>query len=115
MTACFEDVLADIKAKRTALDRALVELDIAIAGIERIGLSAIVSAQAPLSGLTLPQALTEALRIAKQPQTNRQLQNILKTGGIKVTKTFAAQVYNTLHRLSGSRFSCDHGLWSLRE
>lgn len=124
--ADYEGVLADLKARRTALDRERSDLETVIAGIERLvstsgGQTRHQPAVSPraFSSLTMPDALKKCLKLAQQqPQTKRQIQDTLKAGGTKVGKSFGAHVYNTLKRLSGPdgpfRREPD-GRWSLRE
>ena len=125
--ADYEGVLADLKARRAALDRERSELDPVIAGLERLVTAASngrPSQQTPtvppraFAGLTMPQAVTKCLKLAQQPQSKRQIQDALMAGGVKAGKSFGAHVYNTLHRLSGPdgpfRREPD-GRWSLRE
>lgn len=126
--ADYEGVLADLKARRVALDRERNELDIMISGMERFMSTPALNGQPrqqatisprAFSTLTMPDALKKCLKLAQQqPQTKRQIQDTLKAGGAKVGKSFSAHVYNTLKRLSGPdgpfRKEID-GRWSLRE
>jgi hypothetical protein len=125
--ADYEGVLADLKARRTALDREKSELETMITGIERLISTSSGQARQPTAvsprafsgSLTMPDALTKCLKLAQQqPQTKRQIQDTLKVGGMKAGKSFGAHVYNTLKRLSGpdGRFRRESdGRWSLRE
>lgn len=125
--ADYEGVLADLKARRTVLDRERSELETVIAGIERLISTSsgqtrqptAVSPRAFSGSLSMPEALTKCLKLAQQqPQTKRQIQDILKAGGMKAGKSFGAHVYNTLKRLSGpdGRFRRESdGRWSLRD
>lgn len=131
----YAGVLADLRARRSALDQERTELDTAIGAIERLAQRA--SEQAgpkderkadaargisprAFSGLTMPQAIEKLLRIVQQGQTTRQIQEGLKSGAFRSSsKNFRGHVYNTLHRLSQStdgpfRREVD-GRWGLRE
>ena len=48
----------------------------------------------------MPDAVTTCLTLAQQAQTTREIQNALRAGGVKASKSFRAHVYNTLRRLS---------------
>ena len=122
----YENVLADLKAQKTALDRERSELDGVIAGIERLiaargtrqQTAAPAVAPRAFAKSSMPEAIKECLKLAQEPQSKRQLQDVLKAGGIKTSKSFSAHVYNTLKRLSESdgpfRRESD-GRWGLRE
>ncbi len=126
--ADYEGFLADLKARRTALDRERSELDSVVAGIERlisasgqsrqlVSTPVAVPSRAFSTG-TMPEAVTKCLKLAQQPQTKNQVKDALKAGGRKIGKSFGAHLYNTLKRLSESdgpfRRETD-GRWSLRE
>lgn len=128
--ADYKDVLADLKAKKVAIDRERAKLDAAITAFERL-----VSGEASgpstkpasrsgvtsrtFAGLTVHQAVTKYLRATKEPQTSAQIQNALRAGGKRSkSKSFNAIVYKTLSRLSkndGPYRRERDGRWSLRE
>lgn len=128
--ADYTGVLADLKARRDALNRERAELETVIGGIERI-LAAREPHQASseaaprrpakagsLSGLTMPQVITQLLQNAAEPQTTRQLVENVKGSGIKVGTNVRGHVYNTLHRLSqddGPFQRLNDGRWSIRQ
>ena len=108
--ADYKGVLGDLRLKRAAIDRERERLDTAIAAIADL-----VSAEPPhqatqveipqvtpraFSTLTMPQAIDKCLRLAEHPMTKRQIQDTLRAGGVRASKSFSAHIYNTLHRLS---------------
>jgi hypothetical protein len=105
--ADYEGVLADLKAKRAALDRERERLNTAIAAIEPLVVSAgreevrpTVSSRT-FAGLNMPQALAKYAKVAQQPQTTGQVTGVLRAGGMRASaKSFQNQVYNILRRLS---------------
>jgi hypothetical protein len=125
----YEGVLSDLKAKRAALDAERATLDGVIAGLERLVPSSNgqrrdsvqIEARVPtraFSGLSMPQAVAKSLQLAQQPQTKRQIVELLKAGGVRTHQHLGTHVYNTLHRLStaGKLFRRESdGRWSLRE
>jgi hypothetical protein len=131
--ADYKGVLADLKARRTAIEKECADLDTAIAAVERLAnLSAFTASvaaakqtlpdlrlgQATFSGLRMPQAITNYLTMVRQPQTTRQVIDALKSGGVKDSGSLRGHVYNTLHRLSQEGGPFKHnadGRWSLRE
>ena len=120
--ADYDGVLVDLKSKLAALDKERTELVNVIAGLERLASGGprkqVVVSSRTFSGLSMPQALAKCFKIAQQPQTKRQLQDVLRSGGMRAGKSFGAHVYNTLKRLSTTdglfRRESD-GRWSLRE
>lgn len=132
--ADYVGVLADLRARMTALQQELAELDTAIGAIERLAKRVVDAsagtpkAQADVRGLgprafaslTMPQAIEKYMKAVQQPQTIRQIQDGLLAGGMKAGKNMRGHVYNTLHRLSqddaGSKFRREgDSRWSLRE
>lgn len=128
--ADYKGVLADLRARRVAIDKERADLDTAIAAIERLAASAVISGTGPgtqevrgvsaraFGGLTMPQAITKYLGLVNQPQTTRQIIDGLRAGGVRSTAGLRGHVYNTLHRLSRGDGQFRHdpdGRWSLRE
>ena len=128
--ADYEGVLADLKARRAALDQERAALETAIGAIERLllsagqatrlGVQADIRTVSPRAfvGLTMPQAITKYLRQVQEPQTKRQLKEGLRSGGMRMGANAGAHIYNTLHRLSQGEGPYRHendGRWSLRE
>ena len=128
--ADYKGVLADLRARRAIIDKERVDLDTAIAAIERLASSAVNSAAGSgaqdvrgissraFAGLTMPQALAKYFTLVNQPQTTRQVLDALKAGGVKATNGLRGHVYNTLHRLSQNNGPFKRetdGHWSLRE
>ena len=128
--ADYKGVLADLRARRTAIEKERVDLETAIAAVERLVSSAANSNAArgvqdassissrAFAGLTMPQALTKYFTLASQPQTTRQIMDALKAGGMKSKGSLRGHVYNTLHRLSQDGGPFRHepdSRWSLRE
>lgn len=126
----YKGVLGELRSKRTALQKELEQLDIAIRAIENLLPATInkmadetLSVRPPVtsrtfSSLTMPEALEKCLRLSQQPLTKKQIVEMLQEGGKKATKSFGAHVYNTLHRLSkgGGPFHKDgDGRWGLAE
>lgn len=128
--ADYKGVLADLRARRSAIEKERVDLDAAIAAIERLASSTpngaaglrpqdshVVSPRA-FVGLTMPQALAKHFTLVNQPQTTRQIMDALKAGGMKSKGSLRGHVYNTLHRLSQDNGPFRHepdSRWSLRE
>jgi hypothetical protein len=125
----YAGVLTDLRSRRDAVQRELMELDTAIGAIDRlasiaIGSNAAASMKGPgtvataYKGMTMPQALEAFLSLSPQPiVTTRQAINGLIAGGVKNGKGIRGHVYSTLHRLSqnGGKFrKHDDGRWSLR-
>lgn len=129
--ADYKGVLADLRARRTAIEKERVDLDTAIAAVERLASSTVnsVAGQAvhdtmpgissrAFVGLTMPQALAKYFTLVNQPQTTRQIMDALKAGGMKSKGSLRGHVYNTLHRLSQSDGPFRHepdSRWSLSE
>lgn len=128
--ADYKGVLADLRARRAAIDKERVDLETAIAAIERLASSAVNSAAGSgaqdvrgissraFAGLTMPQAIAKYYTLVNQPQTTRQVIDALKAGGIKSKGNLRGHVYNTLHRLSQKDGPFRHesdSRWSLRE
>lgn len=129
--ADYKGVLADLRAKLATLDHERADLTIAIAAIERLVVTApssdhVTKIQAAVVGLsprafvsmTMPEAITKALKMLQQPQTTSQIKDILRAGGTKVGKSFNPHVYNTLKRLSDANGTIrreSDGRWGLRE
>ena len=67
--------------------------------------------------LTMPAAIKKCLTQIGQPQTKREIQDLLKAGGMRSSpKSFSAHVYNTLHRHSqedGLFYRLGDGRWGL--
>ena len=128
--AYYKGVLADLRDRRNAIDKERVDLDTAIAAVERLASSTIkstaersiqdtrsVSSRA-FVGLTMPKAIQKYFTLVNQPQTTRQIMDALKAGGVKAKGSFRGHVYNTLHRLSRNDGPFRHepdNRWSLRE
>ena len=127
--ADYKGVLADLRNRRVAIDKERVDLDTAIAAVERLASSTVnstagrgvqetnsVSSRA-FAGLTMPQAITKLFTLVNQPQTTRQIMDALKAGGMKSKGSLRGHVYNTLHRLSQDDGPFRHesdSRWSLR-
>ncbi len=134
--ADYVGVLADLKARRVALQQEQTELETAIAAIERLVRR---SSSAPLADvtltatarvaplppqgafaeLTMPKAL-EAYFLAVERPTLKTMQvvNGLVAAGVKDGGHLRGHVYNTLQRLSqngGPFVRHTDGRWSLRE
>ncbi len=130
--ADYKGVLTDLRARRVAIEKERVDLDTAIAAVERLASSTVnstagqgtqetrgigVSSRA-FVGVTMPQAITKYFALVNEPQTTRQVLDGLKAGGVKATSGLRGHVYNTLHRLSQDNGPFRHetdGRWSLRE
>lgn len=128
--ADYKGVLADLRARRAAIEKERLDLDTAIAAVERLASSTANSAAGRVVqdahgissrafvGLTMPQAITKYFELVNQPQTTRQVMDALKAGGIKSKGSLRGHVYNTLHRLSQDDGPFRHepdSRWSLRE
>jgi hypothetical protein len=125
--ADYAGVLADLKTKLAALDREREGLEAAIAAIERLpGLAGAASQQSTVgtrtvsprafTNMTMPQAITKALKCAGEPQAKSQIKETLRAGG-RSGKNIGTHIYNTLHRLSkedGPFRREPDGRWSLR-
>lgn len=124
-------VLADLKAKRTAIQQELVELDDAIRSMERLVArrngapqTAVTAKVTAVSAgtLTMPRAVTRffSTYARHEKQTTRHVMEGVVAQGIKDRKSLRAHVYNTLDRLSqdkenGPFVHHKDGRWSLRE
>lgn len=122
--------MADLRARRAAIEKERVDLDTAIAAVERLASSTVnstagrgvqdthgISSRA-FVGLTMPQAISKYFTLVSQPQTTRQVMDALKAGGMKSKGSLRGHVYNTLHRLSQEDGPFRHepdSRWSLRE
>lgn len=126
--ADYKGVLTELRARRAAIDKERVDLDTAIAAIERLANVVINIPLGTLSvrgvsprafvGLTMPQAITKHFTLVNEPQTTRQIMDALKAGGMKSKGSLRGHVYNTLHRLSQDDGPFRHesdNRWSLRE
>lgn len=130
--ADYVGVLADLKAKRTALDEERAELETLIQGVERlvarigipmptIGASVLVTPVRRAWGrLTMPQAVKAHFNtiVTRELQTTKQVVESVRAGGIKGGANLRGHVYNTLERLSkddGPFVKHPDGRWSLRE
>ena len=127
----YKGVLADLKARRAAIDKERADLDTAIAAIERLANStgdttagrtetheALNVSPRAFVGLTMPQALTKYFTLVNQPQTTRQAMDALRIGGMTSKGSLRGHVYNTLHRLSQDDGPFRHepdSRWSLKE
>lgn len=126
--ADYTGVLTDLRSRREALIRELRELETAIAALERLAgdptvAIAIQSMSQPtvtkgtFDGLTLPQAVDKYMRMMNRPLITRQVVDALRAGGVPAdAKSFANQVYNALHRMSGENgvFRREGNAWTLR-
>lgn len=134
--ADYSSFLADLRARRAALDEERAELDNVIRGIERLvsrSNGAVPDVQGfpqprggkrpphgSLADLTMPEALKSYFSSLAPPQlqTTREVQDGIKAGGVKGGKNMRGHVYNTLHRLSQNDGPFVHhpdGRWGLRE
>lgn len=128
--ADYAGVLAELRAKRDALDQERTELDEVIRGIERLiakgGLTTPVTtsplsrvAAAPGTVPTMPEAVRRFFKaqFVLEPQTTRQVVEGVRSQGIKGGKNLRGHVYNTLDRLSkddGPYIHHSDGRWSLK-
>jgi hypothetical protein len=133
--ADYAGVLADLKARRAAIDAERTELDGLIQGVERmlarygatkaaspspIAQAAISTRPRAFAGKTMPEAVKGFFKaqMALQPYATRQVTEGVRAGGFKGGKNLRGHVYNTLHRLSQDSGPILHhadGRWSLRE
>lgn len=129
----YAGVLADLRARRVALDRERADLDTAIAAIERLAgpatkeLPTLVSdlGNVALGGnghhkaVTMPQAILGYLQESglHVQRTTREVIDAMKNGNVKSSKNIRGHVYNTLDRLSKNNGPISRhpdGRWSLR-
>jgi hypothetical protein len=125
--------LADLEAKRAALDQAIASLRAVMAG----GALANVGATVPLSdlsagihggdvpvgaflGKSIPEAAKLCLQIIKKKLTSREIAEALKKGGIEtISKNFSLIVHSILMRSARSGASgivkLDRSHWGLAE
>lgn len=128
-------VLADLRARRSDIERERVELDTAIAAIERLAaLAGVASAPEatkardesraahplPFRGMTMPQAVVKHFQAigAGESPTTREVIDAVTKGGIPTKSSIRGHVYNTLHRLSqpdGPLQRRGEGRWGLRQ
>lgn len=127
--ADYKGVLADLRARRAAIEKERVDLDTAITAVERLASSTVNSTAGRVQdtygissrafvGLTMPQALAKYFSMVNEPQTTRQIMDGLKAGGMKSKGSLRGHVYNTLHRLSQGDGPFRHepdSRWSLKE
>jgi len=127
--ADYKGVLVDLRARKAAIEKERIDLETAIAAIERLASSASnsggadsVSSGIPartFTNMTMPQAIEKYFNrlSVREPQTTRQLMDALRAGGLKSKGDIRAHVYNTMHRLSQDGGPYRHepdGRWSLR-
>ena len=130
--ADYKGVLVDLKSRRAAIDEEAKGLDRAILALENlvtVDERPVQTAQAidhtqesprvsrrAFSSLTMPQAIEKCLKLTGHSVMKRQIQDTLRAGGVRASKSFSAHVYNTLKRLSknGGQFRREpDGTWGL--
>lgn len=122
----YKDVLADLKARRAALDAA-------IAAIEQMDGSGSVGAISEgttkefsgevrsdsFFGMSVPSATKKFLSIKKKPQSTQEIADALEAGGLThSSENFTNTVSTALHRLKKDEegvVSVSRGKWGLAE
>jgi hypothetical protein len=120
----YAGVLADLKAKRDALEKERIALERAINSIEKLlhftggsNTKSLPVAFREFVGLTMPQAILTFLGRVNEPQSKNQIKTGVLAGGMKGGTNIGSHIYNTLHRLSkpnGPIIRDASGRWSLR-
>lgn len=128
----YKIVIADLRAKRSALDAAIAGLE-QWQGLGGGDESPVVAGETRLDqrsetneirsdsffGLSIPDAIRKCFRIAKRPLSLSELTNSLKNGGMLTTATnLMATVSATLQRMkqqSGEVVALGKGQWGLAE
>jgi hypothetical protein len=105
----YEAVLADLRAKREAIDSAIVGIE-KVLGISATGIVASIAGTPAVSlegipsdaffGLSIPDAIKKCLGMLKRKQPVKVLCDALGRGGVNSTsKNFYSTVYSTLARM----------------
>lgn len=126
--ADYAGVLAELKAKLVAMDAARAELVTAITAIQRLHNSSasptapIRRAFAPTPPETqdpMPVAIERCMEEVGRMMETREVVDALKASGFKASpKSYRAQVYNTLWRLTSkdnSKFARSGNRWGLKK
>jgi hypothetical protein len=119
-TINYEEVLADLREKRSGLDAAIAAIEkmLGLACETSVGGSKAVEtavSEDSFLGMSTPLAAERYLRLAKKPKTTAEIAEALQNGGIHSTsENFVNTVYTALSR-NDKVIRLGRGRWSLRE
>ncbi len=120
----YASVLADLKAKRDALDKAIAAIEQVTGQSAAIGTSTGSGPSEEIRddaffGMSIPDATKKLLAIKKRPQSTSEIANLLVRGGMtfstdKVSNTVGS-VLNRVHNSDGGIVNISRGKWGLAE
>lgn len=121
----YKRVLAELKARREAIEAEDKALRDAIVAIQKLiapggGSTAQPSlnlASTDFDNLTMPQAVMKVLGESPRTLETKVIKKLIIDGGMKGGTNIGSHIYNTLHRLSqpnGPIFRDSAGRWGLR-